>query len=393
MLYDRGLRRSDTLVALGRRRDRRPHRVRRRHLPARHAGSCRCRRRCSPRSTRPSAARSPWTSAPARTTSARSTSRSLVLADLRTLRTLPARELRCGAAEVAKHGLLAGGAVLRRVRQLARGALDGGRRDRRSSSPGRIAYKAGVVERDEREAGLRAVLNFGHTIGHAIEAATGVPALLARRGRRPRPARGAAPLGRAVPACPRRTSWRRTSCSTGWACPRASPACARRTSATSSAATRRPGRRAWATCCCAVPGFPVIGVRVPAGARTGGRGVAAKALKTLWLLHGVNLDMLGRRDPAVYGSMTLTELEAYVATARRGARVHRAQLPDQPRGRVRREAAPARRSTARTRRSSTPAPGRTTATRCTTRSSWSRRRSPRCTSPTSRAARSGGASR
>jgi 3-dehydroquinate dehydratase II len=41
--------------------------------------------------------------------------------------------------------------------------------------------------------------------------------------------------------------------------------------------------------------------------------VAAKALKTLWLLHGVNLDMLGRRDPAVYGSMTLTELEAYVA--------------------------------------------------------------------------------
>jgi 3-dehydroquinate dehydratase-2 len=41
--------------------------------------------------------------------------------------------------------------------------------------------------------------------------------------------------------------------------------------------------------------------------------VAAKALKTLWLLHGVNLDMLGRRDPAVYGSMTLPELEAYVA--------------------------------------------------------------------------------
>jgi len=41
--------------------------------------------------------------------------------------------------------------------------------------------------------------------------------------------------------------------------------------------------------------------------------VAETALKTLWLLHGVNLDMLGRRDPAVYGSMTLGELEAYVA--------------------------------------------------------------------------------
>jgi 3-dehydroquinate dehydratase-2 len=41
--------------------------------------------------------------------------------------------------------------------------------------------------------------------------------------------------------------------------------------------------------------------------------VAEKALNTLWLLHGVNLDMLGRRDPAVYGSMTLSELESYVA--------------------------------------------------------------------------------
>lgn len=36
-------------------------------------------------------------------------------------------------------------------------------------------------------------------------------------------------------------------------------------------------------------------------------------MKTLWLLHGVNLDMLGRRDPAVYGTMTLGELESYVA--------------------------------------------------------------------------------
>jgi 3-dehydroquinate dehydratase-2 len=41
--------------------------------------------------------------------------------------------------------------------------------------------------------------------------------------------------------------------------------------------------------------------------------VAEETLKTLWLLHGVNLDMLGRRDPAIYGSMTLAELEAYVA--------------------------------------------------------------------------------
>jgi 3-dehydroquinate synthase len=97
---------------------------------------------------------------------------SLVLADLDTLGTLPVRELRSGAAEVAKHGLLAGSAVLRRVRQLARGPLAAGAVTQELVA-GSIQYKAGVVERDELESGVRAVLNFGHTIGHAIEAATG----------------------------------------------------------------------------------------------------------------------------------------------------------------------------------------------------------------------------
>lgn len=41
--------------------------------------------------------------------------------------------------------------------------------------------------------------------------------------------------------------------------------------------------------------------------------MADAALGTLWVLHGVNLDMLGRRDPAVYGTTTLAELEALVA--------------------------------------------------------------------------------
>lgn len=40
--------------------------------------------------------------------------------------------------------------------------------------------------------------------------------------------------------------------------------------------------------------------------------MAADALRVLWLLHGVNLDMLGRRDPAVYGTLTLRELETQV---------------------------------------------------------------------------------
>ena len=40
--------------------------------------------------------------------------------------------------------------------------------------------------------------------------------------------------------------------------------------------------------------------------------MAGDGVRTLWLLHGVNLDMLGRRDPALYGSLTLRELEEYV---------------------------------------------------------------------------------
>ncbi len=97
---------------------------------------------------------------------------SLVVADLDTLATLPPRELRCGAAEVAKHGLLAGGDVLRRAQRLAQAPLAAAAVTQELVA-GSIAFKAGVVESDEREAGRRAVLNFGHTIGHAIEAATG----------------------------------------------------------------------------------------------------------------------------------------------------------------------------------------------------------------------------
>jgi 3-dehydroquinate synthase len=97
----------------------------------------------------------------------------LVLADTDTLRTLPPRELSAGLAEVIKHGAIADPAYLDAVeRDMA--AL-------RACEPAAMAHaiarsceiKADVVARDEREGGLRAILNFGHTFGHAIEAGTG----------------------------------------------------------------------------------------------------------------------------------------------------------------------------------------------------------------------------
>lgn len=134
----------------------------------------------------------------------------LVVADPDVLATLPARELRSGMAEVVKYGLLSGGELLRRVeRAVGRwragaaatadregsgtaalaDAEGAGKTDTavRAGGPealavaltGRliadcVAVKLAVVAGDEREeSGARAVLNLGHTVGHAVEAATG----------------------------------------------------------------------------------------------------------------------------------------------------------------------------------------------------------------------------
>jgi shikimate kinase / 3-dehydroquinate synthase len=92
-----------------------------------------------------------------------------VLADTATLATLPSEEMAAGFVELLKTGLLAGGELWERTRALTE--LD----------PVQLAelvfscalYKCEVVASDERDAGRRAVLNLGHTVGHAIEAASG----------------------------------------------------------------------------------------------------------------------------------------------------------------------------------------------------------------------------
>jgi len=154
----------------------------------------------------------------------------LVVADPDTLRTLPGRELRSGWAEVAKYGLLAGGELLEEIEGVVRrgeettaagrgeettaagrgegttaagrlGDMSATRRDEKTAAAGRpdqtaavrppgggpnanwvsealvagcLAQKTAVVAADEREeTGARAVLNLGHTVGHAVEAAGG----------------------------------------------------------------------------------------------------------------------------------------------------------------------------------------------------------------------------
>ncbi len=96
----------------------------------------------------------------------------LVLADPELLATLPEREFRGGLAEVIKYGVIADAALFAFLEKQMDAIL---RRDagalehviRRS-----IAIKAQVVSKDEKESGLREILNFGHTFGHALESVT-----------------------------------------------------------------------------------------------------------------------------------------------------------------------------------------------------------------------------
>jgi len=96
----------------------------------------------------------------------------LVIADPDMLRTLPHREYRSGLYEVVKYGVIADAKLFRFLEAHMSAVL---RRDPAALDwiiPRCIAIKARVVNEDEREAGLRKILNFGHTLGHALEAAT-----------------------------------------------------------------------------------------------------------------------------------------------------------------------------------------------------------------------------
>jgi 3-dehydroquinate synthase len=101
-----------------------------------------------------------------------------VISDVATLDTLPDRELRAGLAEVIKHGLALDATFVAWLEGSMERLL-GRERAALSQAVRRCCeLKAGIVAADEREAGVRALLNFGHTFGHAIEARAGYGAWL-----------------------------------------------------------------------------------------------------------------------------------------------------------------------------------------------------------------------
>ncbi len=95
-----------------------------------------------------------------------------VVIDPAFLATLPARELRSGAYEVLKCAILGDRALFTSLREAPAGLRGWDRVALESAIATACRIKAAVVEKDERESGLRRVLNLGHTIGHALEAAT-----------------------------------------------------------------------------------------------------------------------------------------------------------------------------------------------------------------------------
>jgi 3-dehydroquinate synthase len=103
---------------------------------------------------------------------------SAVIADTRTLATLPDRELRAGLAEVIKYGALGDARFFDWVQANAKGLLDRDADALAQAIATSCAHKAGIVARDETETGERMLLNLGHTFGHAIEAEEGFGGLV-----------------------------------------------------------------------------------------------------------------------------------------------------------------------------------------------------------------------
>ncbi len=96
-----------------------------------------------------------------------------VLIDLDTLTTLPDRELRAGLAEVIKYGLIGDPDFIRWLEQQLPALLRLERAALSHAVQVSVRHKADVVRRDEREQGVRALLNLGHTFGHAVETLCG----------------------------------------------------------------------------------------------------------------------------------------------------------------------------------------------------------------------------
>ena len=249
-----------------------------------------------------------WTCPRRRTTSAPTTSRRVCSWTSDTLATFPPRELAAGWVEVLKTALIAGGALWERV-------AAGGEVGSSGTILACARAKLAIVAADERDGGARQALNLGHTVGHAIETATGYSRY-----------RHGEAVGLGLLAALRlsgqedlRTQARELLLERGL--PVASTA--RRCEAVLEAVARDKKRLGANVPFVLLehPGEVRIGCEVaPEELRAAVMELAAMtgASYRVEVMHGVNLDQLGRRDPLLYGTLTLARARA--ADRGRGAR-------------------------------------------------------------------------
>ena len=184
------------------------------------------------------------------------------------------------------------------------------------------AYKAAVCLRDPHDSGERKMLNLGHTFAHALEAAAGYEGVTHGQRGRARPARSPPPLRPG-----HRPSWRsssqpkpvRVDRDRAWDALLRDKKGAAASSASSFSATTARRR------------VPADDVRASS---TADRGEFAPV--RVLVLNGVNLNVLGRRDPTLYGGLSIAELEIAHLRVGERARADRPVPPDEQRGRVRR---------------------------------------------------------
>ena len=163
-----GLTRSDVVVSLGRWRGHRPGRVRRRDLDARGARGARA-DHAAGHGRRRGRGKTGINTAAGKNLVGAFHEPSAVLVDLALLDTLPAAEIAAGSAEIVKTGFIADPVILELIEADPAAALDPAGPVLAELVRRSIAVKAKVVAADLRESHLREILNYGHTLGHAIE--------------------------------------------------------------------------------------------------------------------------------------------------------------------------------------------------------------------------------
>ena len=308
----RGLRRSDAVVRARRRRGRRPGRLRGGLLPARRPPGARARRRSWRWSTRPIGGKTGVDLPEGKNYVGAIWQPDLVVMDTDVLATLPPRELSCGFAEVVKYGLLDGPGPVR-ARSRAGPTL-----------PGPVDELIGLIRALRRPQAARRRRGRARPRACAPPSTSATPSGTASR---PRPATTATATARRSrsgllaalrlseetvgprPVLARRASRR---CSRATGCPRGSTPRSRTPAILEAMGARQEGRRRGAQHGDGGRARRRAPARQPAARPRGRRHRGAAPVSAplrIALLHGPNLNMLGRRPSAHYGTLTLRELE------------------------------------------------------------------------------------